>query len=395
MALVEPLTCSVQKYAWGKIGSDSFIYQLLDSNDKNEEPLAELWMGTHPSGPSFLKRDRNISLENWLKIVTPDNYIVPFLFKVLSIRIPLSIQAHPDKALAEKLHAQFPDIYKDSNHKPELACAITPFRALCGFLPLSDILTNLTVECPELGELVGNSLVEELRRVYLNHECHKSALKALITQVSSANEQEIRDRCMRMISRLQLKERKTRVDEAAISINEEFEGDIGVFFAYLLNYVELTPGEAIFLDANEPHAYLSGDCVECMACSDNVVRMGLTPKFKDVHTLCEMLSYNCGAAAILQPERWDDYSQVYYSPKIHEFKLIRTILPAYSNYNAKPIMSHAIVIIVSGSGKLHIRSTAQELILNAGVVLFVCSGECWTITSDNSLQLFICTTNST
>lgn len=31
--------------------------------------------------------------------------------------------------------------------------------------------------------------------------------------------------------------------------------------------------------------------MECMACSDNVVRAGLTPKYRDVHTLCEMLDY--------------------------------------------------------------------------------------------------------
>lgn len=47
----------------------------------------------------------------------------------------------------------------------------------------------------------------------------------------------------------------------------------------------------MFLRANLPHAYLSGDCVECMACSDNVVRAGLTPKFMDVPTLCSMLDY--------------------------------------------------------------------------------------------------------
>ena len=47
----------------------------------------------------------------------------------------------------------------------------------------------------------------------------------------------------------------------------------------------------MFLKANLPHAYLSGDCVECMACSDNVVRAGLTPKFMDVPTLCQMLNY--------------------------------------------------------------------------------------------------------
>ena len=33
------------------------------------------------------------------------------------------------------------------------------------------------------------------------------------------------------------------------------------------------------------------DCVEIMACSDNVVRAGLTPKFKDIPTLCSMLNY--------------------------------------------------------------------------------------------------------
>jgi hypothetical protein len=41
------------------------------------------------------------------------------------------------------------------------------------------------------------------------------------------------------------------------------------------------------------HLRVAGDCVECMACSDNVVRAGLTPKFKDVPTLCDMLTYTC------------------------------------------------------------------------------------------------------
>ena len=33
-----------------------------------------------------------------------------------------------------------------------------------------------------------------------------------------------------------------------------------------------------------------------MACSDNVVRAGLTPKFKDVTTLCDILDYHCRPA---------------------------------------------------------------------------------------------------
>jgi len=58
---------------------------------------------------------------------------LPFLFKVLSVDTALSIQAHPDKKLAEELNLKFPQIYKDNNHKPEMAIAISSFEALCGF----------------------------------------------------------------------------------------------------------------------------------------------------------------------------------------------------------------------------------------------------------------------
>ena len=38
-----------------------------------------------------------------------------------------------------------------------------------------------------------------------------------------------------------------------------------MFCAYVLNYVVLRPGQAMYMAANEPHAYLSGECVEVMA----------------------------------------------------------------------------------------------------------------------------------
>ena len=49
------------------------------------------------------------------------------------MRTALSVQAHPDKAGAQRLHANRPDVYKDDNHKPEMAIAVTPFEALCSF----------------------------------------------------------------------------------------------------------------------------------------------------------------------------------------------------------------------------------------------------------------------
>lgn len=76
-----------------------------------------------------------------------------------------------------------------------------------------------------------------------------------------------------------------------LQLEKQYPGDIGVISAFFFNYVKLNPGEALYLGANEPHAYLSGDCIECMATSDNVVRAGLTPKHRDIQTLCSMLTY--------------------------------------------------------------------------------------------------------
>ncbi len=84
---------------------------------------------------------------------------------------------------------------------------------------------------------------------------------------------------------------KNQLELLILRLHSDFPGDRGVLAPLILNYIELLPGQAFFMGPNEPHAYLSGDCVECMALSDNVVRAGLTPKFKDVETLCDMLHY--------------------------------------------------------------------------------------------------------
>lgn len=67
-----------------------------------------------------------------------------YLFKVLSVNTALSIQAHPNKQLAQKLHTQFPDKYKDPNHKPEIAVALSEdFKACYGFTSAEKIMSNL------------------------------------------------------------------------------------------------------------------------------------------------------------------------------------------------------------------------------------------------------------
>ena len=83
----------------------------------------------------------------------------------------------------------------------------------------------------------------------------------------------------------------TPLEGLVMRLYDQYPGDVGVFSPLLMNYLCLQPGQSFFIGANELHAYVSGECVECMALSDNVVRAGLTPKFKDVETLVNMVVY--------------------------------------------------------------------------------------------------------
>lgn len=85
----------------------------------------------------------------------------------------------------------------------------------------------------------------------------------------------------------------------ALRLEQQYGSDVGVLACFFLNHVVLRPGQAVALAANEPHAYVAGECVECMATSDNVVRAGLTPKLRDVDTLCGMLTYTQGAPRLM------------------------------------------------------------------------------------------------
>ncbi|KAF4705037.1 hypothetical protein FOZ62_021234, partial [Perkinsus olseni] len=88
----------------------------------------------------------------------------------------------------------------------------------------------------------------------------------------------------------------------AIELDRQFPGgDVGVLSVFFLNIVHMVPGQCLYLKANTPHAYGSGNIMECMACSDNVTRGGLTPKYKDVEVLSKSLVFESRSASILEP----------------------------------------------------------------------------------------------
>lgn len=92
------LLCAVQHYEWGRIGAASEVgrlHALASGEDVEDIPYAELWMGTHRSGPSrVVAEDKSeVLLKDWLDThpeALGQNVIerwegeLPFLFKVRS-----------------------------------------------------------------------------------------------------------------------------------------------------------------------------------------------------------------------------------------------------------------------------------------------------------------------
>nr|XP_023012378.1 mannose-6-phosphate isomerase [Leptinotarsa decemlineata] len=370
------LKCKIQNYEWGKKGKQSKVATLY--KNVNEEftinentPYAELWMGTHVNAPSEIKKTGE-TLASYIsnhpdslgkEVAESFKNELPFLFKVLSVNKALSIQAHPSKEHAEELHSKYPDIYRDPNHKPELAIALTPFEALCGFRPVSEIRTFVK-NIPELGKIVSCSDVCD------DVEFLKKAFRAVLT----CDKQIIVETMSSLLKKfkdLDKPKREEYMADLVERLHSQFPNDSGILMVYFLNYLNLCPSEGIYLGANEPHAYLSGDCIENMACSDNVVRAGLTPKLVDVDTLCCMLNYKGERPEdkIFKPIQEDDHTRLY-KPPVKDFAVAQINVPSsLGQYRSIKRKSASILIVIEGQAKF----TTGEL--KPGTSLFLAANE--------------------
>jgi len=122
----------------------------------------------------------------------------------------------------------------------------------------------------------------------------------------------------------------------------------------------MAPGESFFMAANEPHAYVAGEIIECMACSDNVVRAGLTPKFKDVETLVQMLTYTTGGPSIdAGSPLAEDPRILRYTPPVPEFEVLVLQCDPGDTLTLKIKNVPAIFVIIEGTGSLDGDTTCQ------------------------------------
>ncbi|MFM9590615.1 mannose-6-phosphate isomerase, class I [Streptomyces scabiei] len=366
---MDRLDNTVRPYAWG---STTAIPQLLGVAPTGE-PQAEMWMGAHPGAPSRTGRgplteviDAAPERELGSRTVARFGPRLPFLLKLLAAGAPLSLQVHPDLAQAKEgyedeerrgvpIDAGHRN-YKDANHKPELICALTEFDGLCGFrdpLRAADLLAGLDVD--SLKPYVD----------LLHAQPEEAALREVLTAILGADPEET----------------ARTVTEAAAAcarlggayapyadIAHHYPGDPGVLAAMLLNHVTLQPGEALFLGAGIPHAYLNGLGVEIMANSDNVLRCGLTPKHVDVPELLRVVRFEATDPGVLRPEAAPDGEELYETP-IDEFRLSRYVLPEATAPHDLTRATPQILLCTAGSVR------AGEHTLAPGQSVFVPADE--------------------
>ena len=365
----------VQHYHWGRPASVSLVAALAGAAAPDNEPdtkFAELWLGAHPGLPSQLEAD---GARRGLDVVVaqhPDSALgssvrrrfgdtLPFLFKVLSIGQPLSLQAHPDKALAVRLHRE--KGYPDENHKPEMAVALSPCSLLFGFRGFSEIAVELR-RLPELRACAGEALCETLLQKGDEAEGLRILYRALLT---SSLETRRRQGAL-LLERLAGAPARSVHDEWALQfLRGEFgPDDAGIFSLYMMNIVQLEPGQGVYIPTNTVHAYLEGELAECMANSDNVVRAGLTPKAKDLETLLGMLRYVSGPPALLAPaEAAGRRSYRVHDPGL-EFGIDALQAGCRLEYGSR---SPFIILCVSGRGSLEAGSRRAEF--RSGEAYFV------------------------
>ena len=379
----------VQRYAWGSVDGISDILGLANPGG---EPLAEVWMGAHPSAPSIVTVDgKKCGLDELVRqapaeclgpaILKTFGPTLPFLFKILSAGTPLSIQAHPNKRKAElgyehENQGEIPvdaheRCYRDSNHKPEMVVALSRFELVCGFRPVAEILENMRLVAP--GEF-GRAL-ERLER-----DPSRVELSVFIYSLISAN-QRSRARLLAAASMHITEALESRTVPAgsegafkwALRIMEIFPGDVGAIFPLVLNHVVLEPGEAAFIAPGELHAHLKGTCLEIMANSDNVIRGALTSKFVDLAELVSVLGFNPGRLPIVRPLAVAPCEDAY-PVFVPDFRLSRITVGSGRRYT-RASRGPEILLCVSGAAEISCPGEAA-LPLGRGEAAFVAADAC-------------------
>ncbi len=311
--MIYPMQNVIQNYPWG---SRTLLSTLTGCPNRENQTQAEVWMGSHPRGSSrIFYRGQWTALEtliredraSWLGRDLEGRYRqLPFLFKILTAAEPLSIQAHPSLSQAEegfqRENSRGIDLsardrsYRDQNHKPEVLCALTPFRALCGFRDPAEVHRGFQES--GVSSLLGDA--------YVNPQ--EGGIQGFFSRLMQVSPEKAAGAA----------EKGAAYSRWCRHLQQFHPGDIGVLAPLYLNTLELEPGQALYIPAGILHSYIEGAGVELMANSDNVLRGGLTGKYIDVDELMNILQFEPHAPWLMS-QREDGRSV--YAPPVEEFQL--------------------------------------------------------------------------
>ncbi|WES70565.1 mannose-6-phosphate isomerase [Superficieibacter sp. HKU1] len=373
---MQKLINSVQNYAWG---SHSALTDLYGIANPQNLPMAELWMGAHPKSSSKVQ-DASGNERSLREIIDADKASLlgesvaarfgelPFLFKVLCAAQPLSIQVHPNKKASEEGFARENAAgipldaaernYKDPNHKPELVFALTPFLAMNAFREFSEIVSLLQ---PVAGAHTAIA--------HFLQQPDDDRLKQLFASLL-ALEGEEKSRALAILKSA-IETQEGEPWQTIRLIAEFYPDDSGLFSPLLLNVVKLNPGEAMFLFAKTPHAYLQGVALEVMANSDNVLRAGLTPKYIDIPELVANVKFVAKPAAELLTQPVKNGHQLDFPIPVDDFAFSLHDLSNQENQ----ITQHSAAILFCVEGEAVLRKDEQQLVLKPGESAFISNAE--------------------
>ena len=373
---MQKLINSVQNYAWGSKTALTDLYGIANPNNL---PMAELWMGAHPKSSSKIE-DASGQARSLRDVIDADKAALlgdkvaqrfgelPFLFKVLCADQPLSIQVHPNKQASEigfaKENAAGIPLdaaernYKDPNHKPELVFALTPFLAMNAFREFSEIVSLLQPVAgahKAIAHFLENPNADALSQLFaslLNMQGEEKSHALAVLKAALGSQQGEPWETIRLIS-------------------EFYPDDSGLFSPLLLNVVKLNPGEAMFLFAETPHAYLQGVALEVMANSDNVLRAGLTPKYIDIPELVANVKFVAKPAAELLTQPVKNGAELDFPIPVEDF--------AFSLHDLSQaetaIAQESAAILFCAEGEATLRKGEQRLVLKPGESAFVAANE--------------------
>lgn len=373
------LSNPIQPYSWGPVDG---LAPLLGSEPTGDHE-AELWVGTHPRGPSIVSGGEHdgrtladVVAEapaRWLgpELAAQGHTALPFLLKVLAIGQPLSLQAHPS---AEQARAGFAREeaagvavdaternYRDPNPKPEALVALEPTWALCGFrapVEAANLLAGLGLEAFDpLVEALASGGQDGLRTVL-----------GWLLRLDGGARTSIADGVASAVSRL----RSDDLEDPRVWVRrlvDAFPGDPTAVAPLLLKIVHLGPGDAIHLPAGNLHAYLSGSGVEIMAASDNVLRGGLTPKHIDVDELLATLHFDTSRTPRPRTTERDDAITTYDAGE--EAFALAVVEPRGVGTDVVPTGPS---LLLATGGSVTVTGPGGELLLDHGRAAFVAPG---------------------